>query len=43
MCIAKPSFAPDPDSLGDMDITRAILLGLNACGVAAVEASVPGI
>ena len=26
-----------PDSLGDGDISRAILLGLNACGVAAVE------
>ncbi|KAF8815921.1 hypothetical protein BYT27DRAFT_7186391 [Phlegmacium glaucopus] len=26
-----------PDSLGDGDVARAILLGLNACGVAAVE------
>lgn len=29
-----------PDSLGDGDVSRAILLGLHACGVAAVEVPV---
>ena len=27
-----------PDSLGDGDVTRAIFLGLTACGLAAVPA-----
>ena len=36
LCFLGKSFLPG--SLGDGDVTRAILLGLTACGLAAVPA-----